>query len=93
MGAHRGLKRALNPLEQELQEIVNCPVWVLGTVQCGCWELDASPLKAAGALGAESSLQSFIKDFFKELRIEMLNAPKSSQIKLKDKLETKENLQ
>lgn len=93
MGAHRGLKRALNPLEQELQEIVNCPVWVLGTVLCGCWELDASPLKAAGALGAESSLQSFIKDFFKELHIEMLNAPKSSQIKLKDKLETKENLQ
>lgn len=57
MGAQRGLKMTLNPLKLELQQL-----W---TALYGCWELEASPLKAAGALGAESSLQSFIKDFLK----------------------------
>lgn len=35
-GVHRGQKRASDPLELELWGIVNCPTWVLGTVQVFC---------------------------------------------------------
>lgn len=30
VGSHRGQKRVLDPMEQELQAVVNIPTWILG---------------------------------------------------------------